>query len=137
MKHELKDENQDIFCQVEFLADKQIIYSKWICDGITVNQIQKGAMIMLQQLKDNKVSYVLNDNRELIGAWDEANDWIAKEWIPKAVEIGLKKFAHIISDDLFSHLSAEFMEDNMNTLQNEFQMRLFNSYEDAINWLQE
>lgn len=44
----------------------------------------------------------------------------ANEWMPKVVEIGVKKFAHIISDDLFDQLSAEFMQDNSKQIKGGF-----------------
>ncbi|WP_375562591.1 hypothetical protein ACE193_08605 [Bernardetia sp. OM2101] len=137
MKQELKDEFQNVFFQIEHLSDKNIIQTTWIADGITVNQIQDGAMIMLEQLKKNNTSLILNDNRKITGAWDDANEWIANEWMPKAIEIGVRKFAHIISDDLFDQLSAEFMEDNSKKLEGDFQMRLFSNKEKAEAWLAE
>ncbi|WP_338790010.1 hypothetical protein V9L05_05040 [Bernardetia sp. Wsw4-3y2] len=135
MKIELKDETQTVFFQIEHLSDKNIIQTTWIADGITVDQIKDGAMIMLEQLKKNNTSLILNDNRKITGAWDEANEWIANEWMPKAIEIGVRKFAHIISDDIFDQLSAEFMQDNSKKVEGEFQMRLFDNLEEAEEWL--
>lgn len=137
MKKELRDESQNIFCQVEYWNDKTITYANWIGNGLVVEQIKEGAMLMLEYLRESKTTFVLNDTRHVIGSWDEANDWIANEWMPKAVEMGLRKFAHVVSDDLFAQLSAEFMEDNSKKIDGGFQMRLFDNLKEAEKWLSE
>lgn len=76
MKKELKDEFENIYFQIEYWEDKNIIHTNWIADGITVEQIQGGGQIMLEQLKEHKTSLILNDNSKLTGAWDEANEWM-------------------------------------------------------------
>jgi len=45
------------------------------------------------------------------------------------------KFAHIVSPDVFAQLSAEFMEENNQEMENVFQFRIFESREDAEDWL--
>lgn len=135
MKHELKNENQEVFYEVEFWADRNIIYSNWKGDFLDVDKVKQGALLGLEKIEEHKTPIFLNDNRELKGAWDGANDWIANEWIPKAIVAGLKKFAHIVPEDIYAQLSAEFMKDNTEEVKDTFQMMIFEDEEKAIAWL--
>ncbi|MFP4088972.1 MAG: hypothetical protein ACLFUB_12975 [Cyclobacteriaceae bacterium] len=73
----------------------------------------------------------MNDNSQLSGSWDEANDWIAQNWMPRALAAGLKKFAHITSLDVFGALSAE----ELLTKAGDFEMRIFSDRKEAEAWL--
>jgi hypothetical protein len=137
MEKELKDEFGNIFVQVENWKDKNITYVNWIGDNLIIEDIKKGAMLGLKEITESKTPFIINDNRQVTGVWDEVNDWLANEWMPKAIEAGLRKFAHIITDDLFGQLSAEFMEENSKKVEGNFQMRLFNNQEEAEEWLAE
>ncbi|TAE49067.1 MAG: hypothetical protein EAZ06_09440 [Cytophagales bacterium] len=137
MKQQLKDEKQKVFIEVEYLEDKKILYSNWIGSYLTVEQVKQGGLLMLTQTQQYNCLLLLNDNRQVEGAWDEANDWIASEWIPQMTQAGLMKMAHILSQDLFAQLSAEFFEDNAKKAENVFQLKMFNNEEDGEKWLLE
>ncbi|NBB73038.1 MAG: hypothetical protein GVY35_05090 [Bacteroidetes bacterium] len=51
--------------------------------------------------------------------------------MPRALAAGLKKFAHIISPDVFGALSAE----ELVTKASDFEMRIFDNRADAEAWL--
>jgi len=131
----LKNNLNQTFITVNHIEDKQMVYANWIGDGLTVDEVKSGALLCLEKIKEYNVSLLLNDNRELQGAWDGANDWISNEWMPQAIQAGLMKFAHIVSPDLYAHLSAEFMEDNTKEQENVFQFMLFEKQEEAEKWL--
>ncbi len=61
---------------------------------------------MLDLMKKNNCSKVLNDNTHVIGNWSEAADWGGKIWFPAMQEAGLKYFAWIYSHSTFSQLGA-------------------------------
>ncbi|AFM05026.1 hypothetical protein Fleli_2669 [Bernardetia litoralis DSM 6794] len=139
MKEELKDESQNIFLQVEPLLDRNIMYSNWIGTDLTIDQIKEGGALILKQIAEHKTSFIMSDNRQLIGGWDMVviDAWIADHWMPKVIEAGVKKFAHLLPNELFTELSAEFMKDNTEELEGDFKLRLFHSQEEAEKWLAE
>ncbi|MEM9828987.1 MAG: STAS/SEC14 domain-containing protein [Bacteroidota bacterium] len=116
--------------QIEYDEANGWLYTRWIGD-LTVEDVETGGEKMLEQVKEKSCQKVLNDNRDVIGSWDEANEWIAQNWMPRALAAGLKKFAHVISPDIFSALSAE----EMITQVNGFEMRIFEDEEEAKSWL--
>ncbi len=141
MKHELKDQKGEVYYSVEYLPEHHILFSEWFGSYLLVEEVKEGALLGLEKMKEYQVTKLLNDNTNLEGTWDEANDWIAQEWMPKAIEAGLMKFAHILAPDIFGQLAAEFMGDNAKKLEEEtknvFQMRMFGDLESAKKWLLE
>ena len=63
-------------------------------------------MIILELLKKNNCSKVLNDNRHVKGTWSEASEWVSDEWFPQIEEAGLKYFAWIYSPSTFSRMAT-------------------------------
>lgn len=138
MKQELEDQDGNVFFSIEYLESNHILYASWFGYYLPVELVQQGALLVLDKIQEFKVSLLLNDNSKLVYPWDDANAWIEEVWIPKAISFGLKKFAHIISHDLFTKVSAEFMEDNSKKVEsNVFQIQLFESQEIALYWLLE
>ena len=53
--------------------------------------------------------------------------------MPRALGTGLKRFAHVVSPDIFGALSAEAMQTKVSEFN--FEMRIFNTKADAERWL--
>lgn len=135
MKIELKADNGQVFYTLEYLPKEAVYYSRWFGSYLPVEYIKQAALLYLEEIKKNPCPRLLNDNREVEGVWDEANQWLAEEWIPAALAAGLKKFAHIYSPDLYAQLSADFLADNVEKTPGAFEIRLFDSYDTALEWL--
>lgn len=99
-----------------------------------LNSVKRGCLIMLNLLKKNNCSKVLNDNRHLKGTWSEAAEWLSKEWFPQMEEAGLKYFAWTYSPSTFSRMATnktmESANGNVNT-------KAFESKAEAEEWLSE
>lgn len=123
------------YINIKHVNDKNLIYANWKATYLTIEEVKEGTLLVLEAIKEYKTSWLVNDNRELSGSWDGANDWIVEVWMPQAIEAGLQKFAHIIAKDLYAQLSAEFMEDNTEKIEGGFELKMFDNYDDAENWL--
>ena len=87
------------------LAGKYI-YCNWI--GFQNKQsIMTSGVIILDQLKKKRVAKVLNDNTLVTGPWQEAAEWTSTVWFPDMIKAGLRYFAWVFSQDIFSQLSAK------------------------------
>ena len=93
-----------------------------------------GSDATLAFLRENSSSYMLNDNRHVVDSWSATNDWIAQNWMPQALVMGLKHFAHIVSPGIFGQASAAEM---ITRVGSQFEMRLFEDVEKAKAWLRE
>ena len=76
--------------------------------------------------------YLLNDNRAVVGSWNQANEWIATTWMPRALALGLRRFAHVAAPGTFVQASAEEMRKRA---ADHFAMELFTTLDDAKVWL--
>ena len=130
-KKELYSFTDKIYISIEFHQQEKYIYNNW--QGyVSVKNVINGAEACLTMLIDKKCHKILNDNRELVGPWIDANEWIENNWTPRAVNAGLTHFAHIVSPGALAEASALNMEER---ISGKFSMKLFSDIEQAKNWL--
>ena len=133
MRRELKNSFGRIYLTISHDKTKSCIRNQW--QGIlAVENVIQGASEVLEVMRETGCRYILNDNRFVIGSWNQANDWIAEIWMPQAIEMGLRRFAHVVPAGMFGISSAEEMQKRVN---DRFEMRLFKSNDEAKAWLDE
>lgn len=126
--------NGEVILALQHIPEKQFIYANWTwCYEAGVEMVYKGCEAMLQLVKEKKAKAVLADTRFCRNSWDEANEWIANNWTPRMITEGLSFLGVIVSEDIFSLLSAEELQDKVAGLT----MRNHSSPEGAIVWLEE
>jgi PAS domain S-box-containing protein len=94
--------------------------------------VKHGGKLMIEYLRNNQCSKVFNDNRKVLGTWSEASDWAATVWLPQMENAGLRNFAWIFSESIFSQLSALKSVENENKSAN---IRFFANAAEAMDWL--
>ena len=114
--------------EISYDPEQKYLYCNWL--GFqNKDSIMKSGLIILDLLKQKRVSKVLNDNSQVTGPWQEAAEWTATVWFPQMIESGLKHFAWIFSPNIFSELSAK------KAMPSSGIVKSFNSYNDALSWL--
>ncbi|MDJ0367641.1 hypothetical protein QMK33_21045 [Hymenobacter sp. H14-R3] len=133
MKKDITNAFGKVFISIDYDRANSLIYNDW--RGYqTLESIMAGANACLGELQQFKCPYLLNDNTNVTGPWDHAVAWIAQDWTPRAMALGLTHFAHVVSPESFAALSAEAMFTSIGT---SFQMRIFGSVPAARQWLRE
>ena len=120
-----------VYLTTEYDAANQWVYNNWI-GYQTYTGIIAGADACLLPLRDNACAYLLNDNRQVIGPWDHAVEWIVTNWANRAAAQGLTHFAHVASPDSLAAHSAEAMHLGIG---GRLQMRMFGDRAEARAWL--
>ena len=133
MKTTLTNSFDKVFLTIEFDAANRWIYNNWT-GVLPTERVIEGCQATIDFLRENRCAHMLNDNREVIGSWNSANDWIATNWVPQVLALGLKRFAHIVSPGIFGQASAEEMVTRVGT---QLEIRLFKDFELAQAWLRE
>ncbi len=131
MKKEVTNAFGKVFLTIEYEADNNLLYNNWL-GYQTADSIMKGANTTLELMTQTRCPYLLNDNTNITGPWDHAVAWIAEDWTPRAIAVGLTHFAHVVSPESFAALSAEAMAASVG---DSFRMRIFGSVQDARQWL--
>ncbi len=118
---------------IEFDSQEHFLYANW--KGFqNVDSIKDGGEKLLRLLVAKKVSNILNDNRLVTGPWQGAAEWVAKDWFPRMFAVGMKRFAWVQSQNVFSQLSADKTLSETDISQKSEGIRIFNNLEQAQQW---
>lgn len=135
MKRELSNAFGTVFLTIEYDVVNNWIYNNWV-GYQTEESVISGGTAFLEMLEETKCPYLLNDNREVVGPWDHAIGWIAKELAPRAIGAGLTHLAHVVSPDSLAAKSAMKMKNQIIAILR-MQIQIFGSMEEAQKWLKE
>ncbi|MCR5886932.1 hypothetical protein LRS06_03900 [Hymenobacter sp. J193] len=93
-----------------YYPQDELLYIQWY-GNLTAEAVILAAKAELAAHKEHRISLILNDKTEATGDWTEAMSWLEFEWLPLAMEAGLRAFAYIFSPDLRNlYISQEFVE---------------------------
>jgi len=120
-----------VYLTIEFDEENQWVYNNWIGYQTYVGIIA-GADACLHPLRQHACPYLLNDNRQVLGPWDHAIEWLVTNWAPRAISQGLTHFAHVISSEALAALSAEAMHLGVGR---QLHMHMFDDIAAARDWL--
>ncbi|PVY44200.1 hypothetical protein C8E01_101566 [Pontibacter virosus] len=91
-----------------------------------------GSNLVLSMLRRDPCEGILNSNRELIGPWESATNWLAFKWAPQAKSLGLRYFAHVLSPGIYGQRSFKSLYPNLRKV---FEVKSFDDEEGAEEWL--
>lgn len=107
------------------------IHAEW--SGIqTLETVQAGGLAYIGMLQEEPCPKLLNDHRELVGRFTEANEWIAEVWTPRIMQAGLRYFAQVLAPGVFGQMS---MQDLHVRISDQFEIKLFDQLAEAEAWL--
>ena len=133
MKRDLQNAFGKVFISIAYDRANHLVCNDW--RGYqTLESIMAGGNACLAEIQQYQCPYLLNDNTHVTGPWDHAVAWIAQDWTPRAMAVGLTHFAHVVSPASFAALSAEAMSSSVGS---SFQMRIFGEVTEARRWLRQ
>ena len=71
--------------------------------------VMEGALKLLELLKQERCTKVLNDNTHITGLWADAAKWGSDVFLPMLHEAGCRYFSWVYSPERYSQLSAELV----------------------------
>jgi len=132
MKLQIKNKFNKVYYTAEYNKTTNHIYGNWT-GFITVEEVKEACLQCITLMEQTRCPNLLNDNSQVTGPWHGANEWIASVWMPKALSLGLKKFAHIVSPNIFAAMSVEQLVTKVEGLG--FEMQTFPNEQVAKEWL--
>ena len=116
---------------MEYQPEHDWFYVKWGGHILAETVVEVSEKYMkLQEVKH--CPKVLNDKSEVTGDWEEANDWLQYEWLPKVIETGLRYFAMVLPRHLHDLATAQDLERRLSL---NLKVRLFYEIDAAERWL--
>jgi hypothetical protein len=116
------------YIEIDYSEDTGILTCVWLGYQTDESIINTGAVI-LNVIKEKKVTKIFNDNREVKGLW--LHDWTREVWFPSIIEAGILKFAWIYSNNIFARMSGKKAAGQTKVV------KAFSSAEEAYAWLQQ
>ncbi len=123
--------NGDVFFEARRAPDNSFLFANWI--GIqTLETMVMGNNYILKLLRERACQSFLNSNREVIGPWDVAVNWLAYKWVPQARELGLAHYAHVLSPGIYGQRSFKKFSEAVQAI---IQIKAFEDEGAAKEWL--
>lgn len=94
--------------------------------------VMAGALKLLELLKLERCTKVLNDNTHISGIWADAAKWGAEDFLPMLHDAGCRHFGWVYPSDIYSKLSAELV---MEHTKAGIIIMTFQDLETAVAWL--
>lgn len=89
---------------------------------------------MLMMLREKTAKGILISNREVIGPWDVAVNWLANKWAPEAATLGIFYYAHVMSPGIYAQRSFQMVHQSLHKY---FEVQTFENETEAETWLQQ
>jgi len=134
MKKELKrPTGKELYATLTLEKQNDLIFLDW--NGyLNLDLVKAGSEELLVWIKQHKVTKVLVDNSKVSGTWQAANSWYETDWNPRAAKEGLAFMAIIMSDNVFTQLSAQGF---VKVTKGLYTVNIFNGASQARAWLAE
>ena len=99
----------------------------------TSAQFREGTELMLKVLVKNKASMVLADIRDMLVIGMEDQEWLQKQFLPRAINFGFRAIAMITPKSYFNKVAVETVSYKVD--QDKLTINFFNTPEEAREWL--
>ncbi|MDF7810263.1 hypothetical protein [Hymenobacter sp. YC55] len=120
-----------VYLTIEYDQDENWIHARWY-GRQTLGTVMDGGLTYLDLLRQTPCPKLLNDHRDLVGTFTDANDWIQQVWTPLIIKEGLRSIGQVVSPDIFGQLS---IEDLKFRISDQLDIYLFDNLEDTQAWL--
>ena len=99
----------------------------------TSSEFREGTELMLNTLLKNNTYKVLADIRDMTLIGMEDQQWLEKDFLPRAISFGFQVIAFIKPDYYFDKVAVESISYKVN--QNKLMINYFENEEEARGWL--
>ncbi|HEX8328074.1 MAG TPA: hypothetical protein VF629_11080 [Hymenobacter sp.] len=119
------------YLTLQYIQDGDWIHARWF-GRQTLGSVMDGGLTYLELIRRQPCPRLLNDHRDLVGTFTEANEWIQQIWTPLTIAEGLRSIGQVVSPDIFGHLS---IEDLQHRIGDKLDIYLFEEFDAALAWL--
>jgi hypothetical protein len=130
-KVELKKIFGGVFFTAKRIENGTILYAQWY--GLqSVETVKEGGYKLLEMIKEKPYSKLLNCNKNVVGSWDMALDWVESKWKPQMKAAGLQYLAQVVPPSIYVNLTIERL---IQRIDKDFEIRVFEDVGEAEAWL--
>ena len=127
----LKNDKGHVICKMKYNPYQNWIHVKW--EGYAdLEAIKSWGERYLKMLHETGCQCILNDDSRSTGSWAMAVEWIENYLTPKAIDKGLRYYAHVVS--LNTYATMDYRELN-GRIADVLEVASFKNVKDAKMWL--
>ena len=129
----LQDELGSDLAEYLFYPEDELMYVRWhghLTGDAVIRGVAQGG-IWREQFS---YAYILNDKSDTSGDWSDALPWLQYEWLPQAVEIGVRAMAYVFSPDRNNQFASQEL---VEALRPHMAIELFEDLNLALEWLEQ
>lgn len=115
-----------------FYPNDELLYLRWH-GHLTGDEIVRGVGQGAQWRDQLHYAYILNDKSDTSGDWSDALPWLQYEWLPQALEAGVRAMAYVYSPDRENRFASQLL---VEALRPHMAIELFERLDAALVWLE-
>lgn len=127
----LQDEHGADLAEYFYHPDDELLVVRWhgqLTGDAIIHGVAHGA-----EWRDRlHYSLILNDKSDTGGDWSDALPWLQYEWLPLAVEAGVRAMAYVFSPDTENQFASQ---DFVTAVRPHMAIELFEDLDAALAWL--
>ncbi|NNC83453.1 MAG: LytTR family transcriptional regulator [Flavobacteriales bacterium] len=113
-----------------YLGSNDFLYMAWYGYS-TFDDVKEGCLMLVDSMIEYGCGSIVHDDRRIKGTWSHSLAWLEEVFMPKMLANGLKKTAHIYSEDEVAQYSMDrFLEKDF-----DYEDMVFSDFRNAVQWL--
>jgi hypothetical protein len=131
MKKILQERFGNTKVMLEYDAVHGWIHADWV--GVhSLHSIRKGTEAIVDMFRQTRCTKYLSDNTNLIGSYDDAQDYLLHTFTPQAMAAGMRHVAHVLAPGIYAKKSMEAMVPDLESV---LDLAIFDNLAEAKAWL--
>lgn len=132
---EIRDHQNQVCFEYEYIPEHKLVIHKWseyLAEGDIVDVYKLMGPFAKERLQFAKIS--ISDLEKYEGSFHLSNEWVAKFYIPKSIQVGYRYAFFVESKDFFTKLALEDSIEGLKEIGGLTEIRVFESLEEAITY---
>jgi len=124
------------YSTIYLLSDMSLLYSEWneSSGDLLEDDMKEEMKVILDKVEEYKPEYVIADTKKFKFKIDsDTQRWITRFFMADIIEMGVKRYAIIVQEELFAQLGKS--SDGDEETFDDFQVKYFENKDQAMNWL--
>ena len=120
---------------IHLLEEMSLMYTEWneTSSEMTEEEVKDEFQIILKQVEELNPDYMIADTLKFKYAINpDTQRWITRFFMADIIEMGVKKYAMLVNEDLYQRYTAKDEEEE---LVDGFKLKYFRNKDQAMNWL--
>lgn len=122
------------YCKIRYIDDIRCVHLDWIGFAKST-EFREACDYSLQLLKEKGANAMIADNSKGKGISTDDEEWMTKDWFPRAIAAGFRISAVIVGADMFRTMAVKSIVNELD--QDTFSVQYFDEFFKAKSWIRQ